>query len=106
MKTLKSAGYKPTIDMFNFPFWRETAPPVLNRLTPTPKTYIPGSAETSDQPTVDFITLGNSPTASATAKRVVPTNDIGTIPPPTAGASTSGCELTDYPPETVGNTRS
>jgi Zn-dependent M28 family amino/carboxypeptidase len=103
VKTLKSAGYKPTIDMFNFPFWRETAPPVLNRVTPTPKVYRPGSAETDGSPDVDFITLGNSPTASALGKKIVPTNDIGTIPPATAGASTSGCEAADYPPETAGN---
>ena len=103
VNTLERAGYKPQIDMFDFPFWRETAPPVLNRVTPTPKTYVPGDADDDGSPAVDFITLGNSPTASATNKKVVPTNDIGTIPPPTAGASTSGCEATDYPPETVGN---
>ena len=62
--------------MFDFPFWAETAPPVLNRVTPTPKVYRPGSAADDDSPTVDFITLGNSPTASATNTQVVPTNDI------------------------------
>ena len=103
VKTLERAGYKPQINMFDFPFWRETAPPVLNRVTPTPKTYVPGDADDDGSPAVDFITLGNSPTASALNKKVVPTNDIGTIPPATAGSSTSGCEATDYPPETVGN---
>jgi Zn-dependent M28 family amino/carboxypeptidase len=103
VNTLKQAGYKPDVTQFNFPFWRETAPPVMNRVSPTPKTYVPGDADDDGSPTVDFITLGYSPTASAVNKKIVPTNDIGTIPPATAGASTSGCELADYPPETAGN---
>ena len=28
--TLTAAGYEPKINMFNFPFWKETAPPALS----------------------------------------------------------------------------
>ena len=51
VSTLRAAGYQPQVDQFNFPFWAETQPPVLNRVAPTPKTYVPGDAEDSDQPT-------------------------------------------------------
>ena len=42
VRVLRNAGYDPEITPFNFPFWEETAPPVLNQVTPTPKTYRPG----------------------------------------------------------------
>ena len=42
VRVLRNAGYDPEITPFNFPFWEETAPPVLNQVTPTPKTYVPG----------------------------------------------------------------
>ena len=66
VKTLKDAGYKPTIDMFNFPFWRETAPPVLNRRDADAEGRTgPATPDDDGSPAVDFITLGYSPTASA-----------------------------------------
>ena len=43
--TLRRAGYNPRTIDFNFPFWRETAPAVLNQVTPTPRTYRYGTAE-------------------------------------------------------------
>ena len=51
VSTLRAAGYQPKVDQFNFPFWAETQPPVLNMVAPTPKTYVPGDAEDSDLPT-------------------------------------------------------
>jgi Zn-dependent M28 family amino/carboxypeptidase len=100
-KTLRRAGYSPQTIDFNYPFWTETAPPVMNIVSPTPKVYRPGGEADNDSPNVDFITLGNAPTKSVTAQ-IVPTNDIE-IPVTAAGASTSGCEAADYPPETAGN---
>jgi Zn-dependent M28 family amino/carboxypeptidase len=101
--TLEHAGYKPKRIDFNFPFWEETAPAVIRRVSPTPvKEYRYGTEEDSDSPDVDFITLGYSGTGTLTNTQVVPTNDIGTIPPATAGSSTSGCELSDYPASVVG----
>jgi Zn-dependent M28 family amino/carboxypeptidase len=100
-KVLRRAGYSPKEIQFNFPFWEETAPAVLNRVQPTPKTYTYGTAEDNDSDDVDFITLGYAGTGTLTNTKVVPTNDIVENPEP--GASTSGCEASDYPPETAGN---
>jgi Zn-dependent M28 family amino/carboxypeptidase len=75
------------------PIWNESQPPVLAQLTPTAKTYVPGTAEDDSDPSVDFITFEHSPTAAVTAA-VVPTNDI-VIPSP--GGTNSGCEPADYP---------
>jgi len=93
VSTLKEAGYQPQVTQFNFPVWSESQPPVLNQVTPTPKTYVPGDAEDSDLPTADFITMANSPTVALTNAPVFPVGGI--IDPPTGG-STSGCAEGDY----------
>jgi Zn-dependent M28 family amino/carboxypeptidase len=103
LKTLRRAGYSPTTDMFNFPFWEESAPAVLNRVSPPPtKVYRYGTAEDDGSPDVDFITLGYAGTGTLTNAKVVATNDI-LEPPPAAGASTSGCEDSDFPANIAGN---
>ncbi|MDR7253966.1 Zn-dependent M28 family amino/carboxypeptidase [Nocardioides sp. BE266] len=91
--TLRDAGYRPELTQFNFPFWAETQPPVLNRVAPTPKTYVPGDAADSDQPTADFITMANSPTVELTNAPVFP---VGGIVDPPTGGSASGCAEADY----------
>lgn len=91
--TLRDAGYRPQVTQFNFPVWQETQPPVLNQVTPTPKTYVPGDAEDDDQPTADFITMANSPTVELTNAPVFP---VGGIVDPPTGGSTSGCAEADY----------
>ena len=93
VSTLKAAGYTPQVNMFNFPVWSESQPPVLNMVTPTPKTYVPGDAEDSDLPTADFITMANSPTKVLTNAPVFP---VGGIVDPPTGGSASGCVDTDY----------
>ncbi|WP_374456749.1 M28 family metallopeptidase [Nocardioides sp.] len=93
VSTLRDAGYRPKVDMFNFPFWQESQPPVLNQVAPTAKTYVPGDAEDSDQPTADFITMANSPTVELTGAPVFP---VGGIVDPPTGGSDSGCEAADY----------
>jgi Zn-dependent M28 family amino/carboxypeptidase len=104
VKTLKRSGYKPEVNMFNFPFWAETAPAVLNRVAPPPtKVYRYGTEADNDSPNVDFITLGYAGTGTLTNAKVVPTNDIIDPPPATPGASTSGCEAGDYPASVAGN---
>src|SRR3954471_2136838 len=97
--TLEKAGYNARYELFNMPEWHETAPPVLQQLSPTAKTYKPGTAADDNSPTVDFITFEHSPTKSLSNIKVVPTNDI-TIPSP--GGTTSGCELSDFPAATSG----
>jgi Zn-dependent M28 family amino/carboxypeptidase len=100
-QTLRNAGYRPKTIPFNHPVWRETQPPVLNQVSPVAKTYRPGTEADDGSPNVDFITMSFSPTVSLTNAQIVPTNDI-VIPPPAAGAGTSGCEATDFPAETAG----
>ena len=93
VSTLRAAGYKPRVNEFNFPIWSESQPPVLNMVSPTPKTYVPGTAEDDGQPTVDFITMANSPTVSLTDAPVFP---VGGIVDPPTGGSASGCTAADY----------
>ena len=93
VSTLEDAGYRPQVNQFNYPVWSESQPPVLNQVSPTPKTYVPGDAEDSDQPTADFITMANSPTVELTNAPVFP---VGGIVDPPTGGSDSGCEAADY----------
>ena len=93
VSTLEEAGYDPQVDQFNFPVWEESKPPVLNMVSPTAKTYVPGDASDSDLPTADFITMANSPTKELTNAPVFPVGGI--IDPPTGG-SASGCEAAQY----------
>jgi Zn-dependent M28 family amino/carboxypeptidase len=97
--TLEKAGYDARYEMFNMPVWHETAPPVLEQVSPANKPYVAGSAADDNSPSVDFIAFEHSPTKSLTNVRVVPTNDI-TIPSP--GGTTSGCEMSDFPAATTG----
>src|ERR671924_1498791 len=83
------------------PEWQETAPPVLQQLSPTAKTYTPGTAADDDSPSVDYITFEFSPTKNVASAPVVPTNDI-VIPSPAANSNTSGCEASDFPAATSG----
>jgi Zn-dependent M28 family amino/carboxypeptidase len=94
VRVLRNAGYDPQITPFNYPFWEESAPPVLNQVTPTAKTYTPGTAEQSGTPDSDFITFGGSPTATLDNVPVVPATGI-VIPSP--GGTDNGCEAGDYP---------
>jgi Zn-dependent M28 family amino/carboxypeptidase len=97
--TLEKAGYDARYEMFNMPEWHETAAPVLQQVSPTNKTYVAGSADDDNSPSVDFIAFEHSPTETLTNVKVVPTNDIA-IPSP--GGSTSGCEMSDFPAATEG----
>jgi hypothetical protein len=72
VRVLRRAGYDPQVTPFNYPFWEETSPPVLNQVTPTAKNYVPGDPSTSDTPGVDFISMPGSPTVSLDDVPVVP----------------------------------
>jgi Zn-dependent M28 family amino/carboxypeptidase len=97
--TLEKAGYKARYEMFNMPEWRETAPPALQQVSPTNKTYVAGSAADDNSAAVDFIAFEHSPTKTLTNVKVVPTNDVQI---PSTGGSTSGCEMSDFPAATSG----
>jgi Zn-dependent M28 family amino/carboxypeptidase len=100
-ETMKRAGLNVKVVQFNMPEWQETAPPVLQQLSPTAKTYTPGTAADDDSPSVDYITFEFSPTKNVASAPVVPTNDI-VIPSPAANSNTSGCEASDFPAATSG----
>ena len=97
----RTAGWNVSISQFNMPDWKETAPPVLQQIAPTAKTYMPGSAADDDSAAVDFIAFEFSPTKDVPSAPVVPTNDI-VIPSPAANSNTSGCEASDFPAATSG----
>ena len=98
-QTMLDAGWDVTVTQFDMPDWEETAPPVLEQLTPTAKTYVAGDAGDDNSPAVDFIAFAFSPTADVPSAPVVPTNDVQI---PSTGGSTSGCEAEDYPAATDG----
>ncbi|MEA2387205.1 MAG: hypothetical protein QOJ22_1379 [Thermoleophilaceae bacterium] len=91
-RQLRQAGYRVTVQPFDFPFFQETAPPTFERTAPTARTYVKDT---------DFVTMDFSGSGDVTGN-VVPTNDVQ-IPPAAEPGSTSGCEAADYPPETSGN---
>ena len=94
VQTLQDAGYNPKVTQFNYPFWKESKPPVLNMVTPTPKTYRPGNADADrTRRTSDFITMANSPTMELTNAPVFP---VGGIVDPPVGGGDSGCAAADY----------
>ena len=100
-ETMKRAGWNVSVSQFNMPEWQETAAPVFQQLTPTAKTYTPGTAADDNSPAVDYITFEFSPTANVPNARVVPTNDI-VIASPATDTSNSGCEAADFPAATSG----
>ena len=84
---LRAAGYRVTLDGFDFPQWEQTGPSTL-RLGTT--TFVEDT---------DYIVSQFSAGASV-AGNIVPV-DAG--PAPSPGASTSGCETTDFPAGVAGN---
>ena len=68
--TLEKAGYNVRYEMFNMPEWHETAPPVFQQLTPTNKTYAPGTAADDD-------TRPSTSSPSSTRRPVDVTNVAG-----------------------------
>ncbi|MGH2679151.1 MAG: M28 family peptidase [Actinomycetota bacterium] len=89
---LVAAGYSPVRQQFDFAFFQETATPELDRVSPDPKSYVEGT---------DFLTMQYSGSGDPTAP-LVTTNDI-VIPPTPAPSSTSGCETSDFPANTLGS---
>ena len=80
VRVLRNAGYDPQVTPFNYPFWEETAPPVLNQVTPDGEALYAGHADDSDTP-ARLHHVGGSPTASLNDVPVVPVGGI-VIPSP------------------------
>ena len=84
---LVAAGYAPVLQEFEFPFFRELAPAVLQQVAPIASSY----------PTSTFTFSGSGDvTAPATFVDVQ-------IPPPATPGSTSGCEASDFAGFPTGN---
>ncbi len=82
VERLEAAGYSPTVQEFDFPFFRENSPSKLEQLSPEAKTYSnPG----------DFTSMTYS-SAGDVRGTVVAVDTDGS---PTA-SSTSGCEQSDF----------
>ena len=79
---LEASGYTPTVQAFDFPFFREYTPATMAQISPVPTTYAnPG----------DFTSMTYSFSGDVTGT-VVAVDTDGT---PSA-ASTSGCEASDF----------
>lgn len=86
-----AAGYEVTVQEFTFSFVGDQTPPVLERVSPTPKNYVDGT---------DFATMSYSGSGDVTASLwavdlKIPPSPVG---PPDPGyvPSTSGCESSDF----------
>ncbi|MBI5035146.1 MAG: M20/M25/M40 family metallo-hydrolase [Chloroflexi bacterium] len=83
---LQSAGYIVTRQSFQFPYFQELAPPVLERTSPNPRSFTVGT---------DMRAMGYSGSGDVTAQ-LQTTPDI-IIPSSAASTtSTSGCEASDF----------
>lgn len=81
--TMRAAGYAVHTQPFNFPFYRQTAPPTLTEVSPATR-----AIKTA---TVDYSGSGD------VTGTLVPTKDLHYPPMPGPG-STSGCEPSDFAP--------
>jgi Zn-dependent M28 family amino/carboxypeptidase len=92
---LRKIGYSPTLlpyaNASNPNTWSERTPSVLEMVTPTPKTYVNGTAATSD-----FAQMTWSQSGDFTAQ-VIPASRIQIPPPATANTVRSGCSMSDFP---------
>ena len=79
---LRDQGYIVTVQDFEFPFFRELATPTFERVSPSPRAYVPET---------DFFTMTYSGSGSTTAQ-ILPV-DTDATPSET---STSGCEAADF----------
>ncbi|MEV4097103.1 M28 family metallopeptidase [Streptosporangium saharense] len=81
---LRAAGYKVTLQEFDFPFFRVIGTPTLALVSPTARSYTPET---------DFRPMTYSGSGNVTAA-VQPVDVV--LPPSAEPSSTSGCEAADY----------
>ncbi|WP_436496515.1 M28 family metallopeptidase [Actinokineospora sp. HUAS TT18] len=89
---LTDAGYTPTVQAFEFPYFEENSE--LQQLTPTPITYVNNR---------DFNRNGFVPTFIGEATGVVTPVDVVLPPPPTPNSNSSGCTAADFAGFPAGN---
>ncbi|HUR03824.1 MAG TPA: M28 family metallopeptidase [Nonomuraea sp.] len=96
---LKKAGYKVTIQPFEFPYYEEKSTALLERLSPEPGVYAPTPPDGSSLG--DFATMSYSGAGDVTA--TLQNVDLVLPPGPAPSTSTSGCEAADFAGFTPGN---
>ncbi len=83
---LRRAGYKVTLDEFNFARWEKNGPSTLERTSPSPNLWLEDT---------DYIVSQFSASGDVTQPVFVAGNTV--VPPPGgAGTSTSGCDPADF----------
>ncbi|MEU4223650.1 M28 family metallopeptidase [Nonomuraea sp. NPDC026600] len=96
---LKQAGYKVTIQSFEFPYYEEKSTALMEQLSPEPELYAPTPPDGSSLG--DFATMSYSGAGDVTA--TLQNVDLVLPPGPTPSTSTSGCEAADFAGFTPGN---
>ncbi|AHI28045.1 M28 family peptidase [Marinobacter similis] len=91
---LTAAGYEVTIQEFDFPFFEENQPAILDQLAPTPTSYEYFGVD-------GFATMTYSGSGDVTA--IAEGVDLALPPGTDANTSTSGCEATDFAGFTAGS---
>lgn len=81
VQKLRAAGYTPRVQTFDFPFFSENQPSVLEQVSPDATTY----------PTTDFSVMSFSGAGDVTADVVAVDTDATAT-----NTSTSGCEAEDF----------
>ena len=89
---LVAAGYEVTRQDFLFNSFQELVTPEFERVSPDPVTYVPDE---------DFLTMDYSGSGDVTA--ALQAVDLVLPPGPTAGSSSSGCEVEDFAGFVEGN---
>ena len=87
---LKSAGYRPVVQPFAFPFYREKSTASFERLGASPRKYRPTPPDGAS--TGEFATMAYSGAGEVTG----PLRPVDLALPPKASGSTSGCEAADF----------
>ncbi len=82
VRTLRAAGYKPVVQSFEFPFFKENRPSTLSQVSPDATTYTNPD---------DFATMTYSASGDVTGEVVPVDTDVTAT-----DASTSGCEPADF----------
>ncbi|MEO5874926.1 MAG: M28 family peptidase [Streptosporangiaceae bacterium] len=93
---LRKAGYKVTLQPFEFPFFSENSTAVLDQISPDAVSYTPTGGGVVGQ----FATMTYSGSGEVTG--TVQAVDL-VLPPTPAPSSTSGCEAADFAGFTPGN---
>ncbi|MFD1538423.1 M28 family metallopeptidase [Nonomuraea guangzhouensis] len=96
---LKKAGYKVTIQQFDFPYYEEKSTALMEQISPDPELYAPTPPDGSSLG--DFATMAYSGAGDVTAP--LQNVDLVLPPGPVPSTSTSGCEAADFAGFTPGN---